>query len=276
MSAAKRFAIRHFRWAAEAAELDRIRSHLRALRDRGYTRVIVGCGYPKSGNTWLCRLLAQALGCPALGYLGRNNPKDLAQDGQARESSLAVLKSHHSFRVLARSGVEVVHVARDPRDVAVSAAFYFFREAPERFEQAVAMLVRKSRRARVDFRQASWADHVEPFVGAQGTRYETLLENPAGELSRLTAGLGFEPPPGRIAQACEDQSFGKLRQLESPAAPGFFRAGTAGRYADFLSADQIARIESRSAALMERLGYPLSRSRPAAAASPGSEPRRPA
>ena len=60
-------------------------------------------GYPKSGTIWLCRLLADAICCPAAGYYGmRKNAKSHVQEGQNRKSQYRVWQGHYPSFILKR------------------------------------------------------------------------------------------------------------------------------------------------------------------------------
>jgi len=59
-------------------------------------------GYPKSGTTWLARLLAEIIACPCKGYWGkrRTNRDEYATEGLKRKSEFRVWKGHHSVEIL--------------------------------------------------------------------------------------------------------------------------------------------------------------------------------
>ena len=44
---------------------------------------IVIAGYPKSGNTWLTRLVAEVLKCPVVGFLEQPQNNEIAIEGSA-------------------------------------------------------------------------------------------------------------------------------------------------------------------------------------------------
>ena len=99
---------------------------------------IIIAGYPKSGNTWLTRLVANLVDCPVAGFWGSDHD-EIASEGASRMSEFECYKAHQTYEDLIQcsdwSGdCSVIYIIRDPRDVALSGAnffrfyrFYFFR-----------------------------------------------------------------------------------------------------------------------------------------------------
>lgn len=100
------------------------------------TEIIV-TGFPKSGNTWLTRLLSDALDYPVCGI---DDAVPLAADQQERNGNGVIRQLHLVPRrngearfVASRyylnpnnhNGEKVIHILRDPRDVAVSVNAYW-------------------------------------------------------------------------------------------------------------------------------------------------------
>lgn len=93
-------------------------------------------GYPKSGNTWISRLLGEVLNSPVEGYL---NAKPIATEGEGRDGNYIVRQLHlkishaESQDVVTANEVFVrnwttekgVFIMRDPRDIAVAVKFYW-------------------------------------------------------------------------------------------------------------------------------------------------------
>lgn len=82
-------------------------------------------GYPKSGNTWLTRLVGDALNSrTGSGYLQHSSEK--ATEGLNRDGTYIVLKSHHSKydkpEFITKSS-KIIYIVRDFRDVLISAFF---------------------------------------------------------------------------------------------------------------------------------------------------------
>jgi len=68
-------------------------------------------GYPKSGTTWLTKLVG-----------------DLLTAGTERVSTYACYKSHHNYDELVdqfNDKTKLIYIIRDPRDIVVSGAYHF-------------------------------------------------------------------------------------------------------------------------------------------------------
>lgn len=89
---------------------------------------IVVIGYSKSGNTWICRLVAELVGCSAVGFR-RSGHSEIAREGLNRKSRFRCWKAHHTLTELHIDEISpqarLVYVLRDPRDSSVSGAYYF-------------------------------------------------------------------------------------------------------------------------------------------------------
>lgn len=89
---------------------------------------IIVSGFPKSGNTWATRLVAELVGCPVVGFW-QSKHFEIACEGSDRESEFRCFKSHASPDRLVKdtsaSLAKRIFVVRDPRDVAISGTDYF-------------------------------------------------------------------------------------------------------------------------------------------------------
>lgn len=115
------------------------------------TESVIIAAYPKSGSTYLSRLLADILDCPTRGIL---DSVALATEGEDRTGDFIVYQTHLKASY---AGVDyaqipsaqtynltfhdprqrIVHLVRDPRAVAVSAKFYWELES---FQRAIEVL----------------------------------------------------------------------------------------------------------------------------------------
>lgn len=249
---------------------------------------IVVAGYPKSGNTWVTRLVAELTGCPVAGFWGEPDYDEIAVEGTGRQSPFEVYKSHHPWETL-RARVPVdrcIVVVRDPRAIAASGAAYFRRLPRTPLERRIVLsrplgriyswftlnppVGRKDRMIRFMVRGLAdphlwltvpWDRHVEPFLssGAVIVRYEDLLADPQPQCGRILEHLGFERSAAEVRAAIEAQSFdAKKRAFEAarqPAKADFLRRGEADGWRRELSARQADRIERAFARTMDRLGY---------------------
>jgi hypothetical protein len=95
---------------------------------------VVISGYPKSGNTWITRLVAELLQCPVYGFwMAPENYQEIACEGKDRISQFECYKSHHSFKDFKRefkksNDIRLINIVRDPRDIAISGSNFFLLE----------------------------------------------------------------------------------------------------------------------------------------------------
>lgn len=231
---------------------------------------IVVVGYPKSGNTWLSRLLAEAVRCPVRGFWGNPGLDDVAIEGLDRASPHDLYKAHHPLRRLREIGVvhHLVSIVRDPRDVACSGAHYFpvkrYNEAHgtavDPHEAMVRTVVAGGCYAHCGI---PWSDHVEQYLDHADciVKYENLLLDGAGELRRVLDTLGIPRTDDEIREAIERQSFARVRERDASSADArrlrHLRKGIAGSFASELSREQCDRIVAACIGPMRRLEYPV-------------------
>ena len=194
---------------------------------------IVICGYPKSGTTWLSRLLAELVGCPLKGNWGFGDQSAQDVERLDRKSSNACYKSHHRLADLMTEPTErkilLVYIIRDPRDVAVSAAHHFdmpisrIRQhfGPQLAKVTGRLMPHSYRRARLinavlagdpsisEWLSESWRSHYLPFLnaGTHFTQFERLLEDPVPTCRDLLNHIDFRQSDEHIQAAINRQSF---------------------------------------------------------------------
>ena len=257
-------------------------------------RIIVA-GYPKSGNTWATRLIADLIDCPARGFLTPVNHVDNACEGDDRESEYACYKSHHQWHELVDDNLiddqtSVIYIVRDPRDVAVSAA-NFFRLVPgprlgrvlNPIPKAAAVygavgrkLLPEARRIRRTVSavlngnaavhhwcRVSWKTHVRPFRDNNCliVRYEDLLANAAGECERILQHLRINKSDKDVQAAVSRQSFQTRKtQFETEGnrrKAKFMRTGRRNQWREKLTAEQQAEFALHLGFELSQFGYEM-------------------
>ncbi len=87
-------------------------------------------GYPKSGNTWLTRLVGDALNSPTGNRNLRHN-LEIASEGNNRPGPYYILKSHSSKIFNGAPSIKkdscILYIVRDFRDVLVSSFFHHYK-----------------------------------------------------------------------------------------------------------------------------------------------------
>ena len=275
--------MRLVRAAGKARTALRMRAtRARALRE---TDVFV-LSFPKSGRTWLTVMVGKAL-CLQYGCSEEHIPQTLLLTklikaerdprikitgfGHDRSSTDHALDYRAMFSDKREFGDKgVILLVRDPRDVAVS--FYFqvtrrenvFTGSLSEFLRDETLGIRKI----LAFNK-NWYERRNVPRRFQLFTYEEMHENPRRVLSTTLEIMGVTDVPEEIvAQAVEFASFANMRELESrdafgaasmrpgdPSDPESFkvRRGEIGGYRKYLSADDIAYIES----CMREMEYPL-------------------
>jgi aryl sulfotransferase len=274
----------------------------------------------KSGNTWMRLLLDSLLrgggevdinhissGCGAADreWFDRSmmmDPSNLTpgEIGTARAFMISAarkpqmfLKVHdanlpypgtHAMPYAPESIRRVVHIVRDPRDVAVSYASHIGATLDltnigatldvtiARMADADHVIGAKSSRLAEQLPQfvSSWTKHTTSWLDApefvgMTVRYETLLTDTTGQLDTIARFLKLDAPVAAVDRAVRAASFAHLRDQEAREGfherplemERFFRRGIAGGWRDTLSDQQVRRITDEHGELMLRLGYLL-------------------
>jgi hypothetical protein len=230
--------------------------------------------YPRSGNTWLRFLLANALrpDPPATFATFGEVVPDIYDETDAqllRRPSPRVLKSHEPYDARYR---RVVYLVRHPADVAVSYYHYLIkmRQIPPGYD--FARFVDSFVRGRLDD-FGTWGDHVTRWLDARGDsgfvllRYEDVLEAPAGALRAGLELVGVEVDDDAVAQAVARSTAEELRRLERETATAlptfrrsrledpFIRKARAGTAAEELAPELVSQIVEAWPDALARVGY---------------------
>lgn len=143
-------------------------------------------GFPKSGNTWLTRLLADVLNCPSTGIF---TDYEMAAEGHDRISNFIVVKTHHSVGAAPNEllqSASVVYIIRDIRDVLVSGFFHNHRALPEDYVTLNAD--RRRRLPRIYFRH-----EIRRMSNGWGGPYHIAVVNRVRNILRFMCGRPLSP-----------------------------------------------------------------------------------
>jgi hypothetical protein len=224
----------------------------------------------------LTRLLGDALDCPTGGSTPEEDGNEPATEGRGRPGPWTARKGHfvlldsvggpavpapHKIAWRNLSDERVVHIVRDPRDVAVSAAFYLSQSVREFLPQFLA--------GEQWPHLGTWAEYVESWLDAPFahvlTSYESLHRGRAGEVRRILAEARLPVDEERVVRAWERQSFARRRawEEEHDERPVFGRAwnlrfmrkGIVGDWRNHLDGEMERAVRERFGPTMERLGY---------------------
>ncbi len=225
-------------------------------------------GYPKSGTTWACQLVADYLRLPFPRFT-------LLPVGCP-----AAVQGHQRVWKRYRKGV---YVLRDGRDVLVSQYFFHARLVPEgdhprltsRLRRIFPGLVNKAN-IRDNFApflerqmrhpasaRANWAEHARSFFEVRNPnvvllRYEDLLGDGEKTLAEAMARLtGGEPDFQRAGDALSRYSFQKLagRSPGQEDRSSFFRKGQAGDWVNHFTREAAEIFDHYCGEMLITAGY---------------------
>lgn len=238
-------------------------------------RNLLAIGQPKSGSTWLLRMLGDVPG-----YFRWTPPNikigyhDLDRQRMLRPPlGYTVTKTHtaptpENIAIIEEAGRPYVVLVRDPRDLAVSWAHYI---ATQRRYAAVPDAVRE---APLDARLDHYIEHVLPRTVRWATdwrvaldrqrgmliRYEDMLDDAAAVMGRVFAHFEVGLAPDAVRAIVERRSF----RRETGRAPGreapgdFNRKGIAGDWRNHFTAGHAARCKAIAGGALIDLGYEAS------------------
>lgn len=210
-------------------------------------------GYPRSGTTWLCRLIADAWDCP----LGTMHNKGVFHghpaEGKDRAGPFVVLHGHSPPQKIAtEKGDFVLFIYRDPRDVIVSISHYFKTPLDEAINDAI-----HGRSGATGPRRHPIAEYVREWLYSDVpdyiTQYEDLHENAGRVLHGIEQVLQVMPL-NDFPSVVRRQAFARRKgapALDPEHHKRHMRKGIVGDWQNHLTVLQLARTQEN----IEGLGY---------------------
>jgi hypothetical protein len=242
--------------------------------------VVFVAGLPKSGTTWMKKMLASYPGFCELMIpqvttyalkTGAGMDYDLPSDMFTRFKEMLVVTrmhvsgSRHNVQLLQDAGVRYLVLFRDPRDVAVSEFFYATRlRWHARYQYYAGLRVAEglkvfAQRTLPKHKQwfRSWRENRDPDTSLT-LRYEDLLSGPVQAMTEVARLFELDHSPEKIGQIVEAHSFRRLskgrgRGQEDPSS--HFRKGVAGDWRNHFTPEIKAVYKEQIGDLLIELGY---------------------
>lgn len=232
-------------------------------------QVVFISSWPKSGSTWVTRLIGDVLNSPTGGSTPEQDIKEVATEGQDRSGQYIVRKGHfvlidtlkgpvvpkpHRLAYKKLTNEKLIVLVRDPRDVCVSGAWHW-QVKPEQFlNRMIAGDVAKCGR---------WDTYYNSFMrldyqNIQIVRFEDLLDNTVSVIDNLLQDLELDS--ALDVQECVTRNSFAVRKAqigddEKELRRNNMRKGTSGDWFNHFTAEMNDKIHSEFGWMMERLGY---------------------
>lgn len=207
--------------------------------------------FPKAGVTWLVHLLCDALDGTQMDYPGAEQHVW----GDTGSSPYIISKQHVAGFEWKPEGLppgKLVVTVRDPRDMAVSLAYY--RTTQDQMAEEMKTLWTGGR---------SLPPFMERYLGPDNpadvlTRYEWLQNDTVGELRRIIIGLtDSSPEEDALQKAVARQN---VQNMRSRLGSHFVRKGVVGDWKNHFTRSMGRELDEHLGEFMLRLGYIQTRS----------------
>jgi hypothetical protein len=240
-------------------------------------------GYPKSGNTWFCYLLAYSLN-----VLYDNLAEPAVHPRDEWQRKLVKGNLHHKSYIKEVNGIWSTHqisklseylnrefliyLLRDGRDVMVSYYCYLNRVVPEELRQSEQMGLFKyfSSRIKSKFssnfsmfikeRSLEWKDHIEKSLVQKPdmiVKYEDLHQDTCNALKTIFEKMKLDVEETVIQSAIDKFSFNKCanREKGEEDVKNFYRKGIVGDWHNYFQGRDVSYFKNIAGDLLIELGY---------------------
>lgn len=221
-------------------------------------------GFPRSGNTWVARLLGDALDSPIKKREGKG--ESIADEGFGRPGNY-IIRQEHSDPDQIEKNEHVILVIRDPKDVAVSAMHYWELKDIEKAANCIVY-------GRWPTPHGSGWVYFYDWWLEEGfdylIRYEKLHKSTKQELENMLGAINAEPE-NDLNKVVARQSFGsrkKYAKIHGHKMPHGYtvqnkalRKGTVGDWKNYFDADLLRKMNDAEPynisykELVKELGY---------------------
>ena len=248
-------------------------------------------GFPKSGNTWLSRMLAEYTNSN-INVTSKKNKLDSTENSKYRKGKYLIHKIHYTYELDRVKSAKKVYIVRDVRDSIVSGFFHNYRQYTEdeiknsklltklfnyeaqginkKWQGSISARIKAKtylalktfilRREKVNI--GNWSDHVKYWTSFDNmviARYEDLLENTEVEFNRVVTELGLNIKQESIKKVIDNQSFEKKKNafLEKGDIQNakFLRSGKKESWRNLIDKNLQHIIETEHKEVMKLLGY---------------------
>ncbi len=248
-------------------------------------------GFPKSGNTWLARLIAEATNSN-ITVMDNKDILHKVENSDDRDGEYQIHKIHYTQDMPRVLNAKKVYILRDPRDTFVSGFFNNHRFIKEdwilksnvlkiffdyevrgiskvwrgniisRFKRYVYLFLKtvffSPKRAHV----GNWNEHIRYWTSLEDitvVKYEDLLEDTENKLREIFDKLNIEVSDEKLAQTIENQSFSKKKKAfiekGDTKNASFMRSGKKESWRKLVDIKLQDKIESDHQEMMDRYGY---------------------
>ncbi len=274
-------------------------------------KIIWLASYPKSGNTWVRIFLANYLNTSNTAISINNiNSAIISSSRQLFDKSSAVLSSNlthdeidnlrpkfyeelsdeinhvqfikthdaHTYNtnhkpIFPQSATfGVIHIVRNPADVAVSFANHLnttYSKSIKNLNNPNYQLSAKTKGLNKQLRQIllDWSMHYESWKTSGHNyllvRYEDMIQQPEHEFKRIVEFSGLKYQHKKLLKAIENSSFHKLKEEENNStfrerpmkSKIFFRKGQVDNWKNELSIEQIKTLAQKHTKIIKELKY---------------------